>query len=61
MPRRYRLSLGDVQLEAESLGYGWFRNGGGVIERPKESKAGVTTMVREDRGEIRPFFSGGRD
>ena len=49
MPKRYRLGLDDVQLEAESLGYGLYGNGG-VVERPEESKMGVTkSVVREDR------------
>jgi len=49
MPKGYRLGLGDVELEAESLGYGRFRSGSGVIEQPRESRAGVTKMLREDR------------
>lgn len=58
-PKRYRLGLDDVQVEAESLGYGSFRNRNWLIERPGESKAGVTRL-REDR-EIRPFLGGIRE
>jgi len=49
LPERYRLGLGDVQLEAESHGCGQFRNESGVIERPEESRMGITKMLREDR------------
>ena len=45
-PKKYRLGLADVQLEAE---YGRFRNGQTVIGRPAESKMGGTKTVREDR------------
>lgn len=43
------MGLDDVQLEAESLGYGLYRSGG-MVERPEESRMGVTkSVVREDR------------
>jgi hypothetical protein len=61
VPKEYRLGSGDVQLEAESVGYGRFRNGGGAIERPKETRTGASMILREDRRGIRPFFGGGRD
>ena len=50
LPKKYRLGLADVQLEAESRGSGRFRNGSAVIERPEVSRAGVTKVLREDRG-----------
>ena len=49
LPKKYRLGMDDVQLEAESLGYGRFRNRSIVIERPEELKMGVTKILREDR------------
>lgn len=49
VPKKYRLGLGDVQLEAESVGCGVFRNRSGLIERPGESKLGVKRTLREDR------------
>ena len=49
MPKKYRLDLNDVWLEAVSNGHGLFRNGSGSIERPEESKIGVTRTIREDR------------
>jgi hypothetical protein len=61
VPKGYRLGSGDVQLEAESVGYGRFRNGGGAIELPKETRTGASMILREDRRGIRPFFGGGRD
>lgn len=61
MPKKYRLGLSDVQLEAESLGHGLFRNKSELILRPGESKAGVKRTLREDRGQVRPFFGGVRD
>ena len=57
VPKKYRLGLGDVKLAAESFGYGQFRNSSGVIERPRESRAGASFLFREDR----PIFAGGRD
>jgi len=49
MPKRYRLGVDDVQLEAESLGYGLYRDRS-VVERPEESRISVTKpVVREDR------------
>ena len=61
LPKKYRLGMGDVQLEAESLGHGQFRNGSVVIGRPEESRMGITKMLREDRGEVAPIFGGGRN
>lgn len=47
MPKKYRLGVDDVQLEADSLG--WLGNGRAVIERPEESRVGVNRALREDR------------
>ena len=49
VPKKYRLGLSDMQLEAESLGYGLFRNRSELVERPEESKVGAKRTVREDR------------
>ena len=61
VPKRYRLGLDDVQLEAELLCHGRFRNGSGVIQRPKESRGGAAMIFREDRSQNGPFFAGGRE
>jgi hypothetical protein len=63
LPKGYRLGLGDVQLEAESVGYGPFsRKESVVIERPEESRVGVSkSVIREDRRQVVPFFGDGRD
>lgn len=57
-PDKYRLGLDDLRVEAESVGYGMFRNGRGLVDRPEETKMDVRGTVREDR---RPRFGVVRD
>lgn len=49
MPKKYRLGLGDVQSEAESVGQGVFRDKSEFIRRPGGSKEGFRRTLREDR------------